>query len=299
MAMFRGDWAECEQLLEQAQQVVDRLETPEPRAIARCIQGGIDYYRGRFRAAEAEFRAAFEEIRAVETGSVLWVLPWLPWALAELGRSDEALGLWAEVEHKLKSRDPRSTQYAFAVAMATFGYQRLGATEQAAACYTRLAPFSGIFIARFMDHALGVAAICAGDHFQAAAHLTAAEAQARRSGARAELALIVLRRGQLEHDPVVVTEGLRLCDQLGMQALAGSILDRQPLPAQRAIPGGLTHRELEVLRLVSQGRTNRQIAEELVLSERTVANHLGAILAKTGSDNRAAAATFALRNGLA
>jgi len=61
----------------------------------------------------------------------------------------------------------------------------------------------------------------------------------------------------------------------------------------------LTQRELEVLRLVSQGRTNRQIAEELVLSERTVANHLGAILAKTGADNRAAAATFALRNGLA
>ena len=144
-----------------------------------------------------------------------------------------------------------------------------------------------------------MAAICAGEHSRAAAHLTAAEAQARRSGARAELALILLRRGQLEHDPVVVTEGLRLCDQLGMQALAGSILDRQPLPAQRAVPGGLTHREVEVLRLVSQGRTNRQIAEELALSERTVANHLGAILAKTDSDNRAAAATFALRNGLA
>ena len=112
MAMFRGDWSECEQLLEQAQQVVDHLETPEPRAIARCIRGGIDYYRGRFRAAEGEFRAAFEEIRAVETGSVLWVLPWLPWALAELGRSDEALGIWAEVEQKLESRERRSTQYA-------------------------------------------------------------------------------------------------------------------------------------------------------------------------------------------
>jgi DNA-binding NarL/FixJ family response regulator len=279
--------------------VIDRLESPEPRAIAKCIRGGIDYYRGRFRAAEAEFRAAFEEIRLVETGSVLWVLPWLPWALAELGRVDEALGVWAEVEQKLESRDPRSTQYAFAVAMATFGYQRLGAIELAAACYARLAPFSGVFIATFMDHALGVAAICIGERSKAVAHLTAAEAQARRSGARAELALILLRRGQLEHDPVIVTEGLRLCDQLGMQALAGRILDSQPLPARLAIPGGLTRREVEVLRLVSQGRTNRQIAAELVLSERTVANHLGSILAKTGADNRAAAATFALRNGLA
>jgi tetratricopeptide (TPR) repeat protein len=102
---WRCEPAEGRALLEQAQQVVDRLETPEPRAIARCKRGGIDYYRGRFRAAEGEFRAAFEEIRAVETGSVLWVLPWLPWALAELGRSDEALGLWAEVEQKLEPLD--------------------------------------------------------------------------------------------------------------------------------------------------------------------------------------------------
>jgi len=150
-----------------------------------------------------------------------------------------------------------------------------------------------------MDHALGVAAICADDRLKAVAHPSAAEGQARRAGARAELALILLRRGQLEQNSVVVTEGLRLCDQLGMQALAGSILDRPPHPMHRSVPGGLTQREVEVLRLLSQGRTNRQIAEELVLSERTVANHLGAILAKTGADNRAGAATFALRHGLA
>jgi hypothetical protein len=84
------------------------------------------------------------------------------------------------------------------------------------ACYARLAPFSGVFIATFKDHALGVAAICVNDRSKAVAHLTTAEAQARRAGARAELALILLRRGQLEHNPVVVTEVLRPCDQLGM-----------------------------------------------------------------------------------
>ena len=299
MALFRGDWSEAERWLDQAQQVVERLESPEPRAIARIVRGSVHYYGGRFRAAESEFRAALEEIRKVETGSVLWILPWLPLALAELGRADEALSVWAEVECKLESRDPRSTQYAFAVALATFGYHRLGATAQAAACYARLTPFTGLFFATFMDHALGVAAISAGRRSDAAAHLKAAEAQARRSGARAELAQILLRLGQLEGSPTVITEGLRLCDLLGMQALARSILDRPPQPTRRALPGGLTQRELEVLRLVAQGRTNRQIAESLTLSERTVANHLGAILAKTGSDNRAAAATFALRNGLA
>ena len=54
-----------------------------------------------------------------------------------------------------------------------------------------------------------------------------------------------------------------------------------------------------MLRLVAKGRTNRAIAEELVLSESTVANHLFSIFAKTGAENRAAAAAYALRHGLA
>ena len=47
------------------------------------------------------------------------------------------------------------------------------------------------------------------------------------------------------------------------------------------------------------GKSNRQIAEELVLSEKTVANHLARIFAKTATDNRAAAAAFAIRAGIA
>lgn len=54
-----------------------------------------------------------------------------------------------------------------------------------------------------------------------------------------------------------------------------------------------------MLRLVAEGRTNRAIAEELVLSESTVANHLLSIFAKTGAENRAAAAAYVLRHGLA
>jgi DNA-binding NarL/FixJ family response regulator len=64
-------------------------------------------------------------------------------------------------------------------------------------------------------------------------------------------------------------------------------------------PAGLSAREVEVLRLVAQGKTNREIAETLVLSERTVINHVSHIFAKTGMDNRAGAAAFALRHGLA
>ncbi|MDQ6661668.1 MAG: protein kinase [Chloroflexota bacterium] len=64
-------------------------------------------------------------------------------------------------------------------------------------------------------------------------------------------------------------------------------------------PAGLTAREVEVLRLVAKGLTNSEIAGELGLSEKTVAHHLTHIFNKTTSENRAAAAAFAIRHGLA
>ncbi len=61
----------------------------------------------------------------------------------------------------------------------------------------------------------------------------------------------------------------------------------------------LTARELMILKLVAQGLTNHEIAERLVLSERTVGNHIGNILGKLHLANRTQAALFALREGLA
>jgi DNA-binding CsgD family transcriptional regulator len=61
----------------------------------------------------------------------------------------------------------------------------------------------------------------------------------------------------------------------------------------------LTARELEVLRLVAAGRTNRQIGEELFISAHTAANHMRSILRKTSCANRTEAATYAHRHGLA
>jgi len=63
-------------------------------------------------------------------------------------------------------------------------------------------------------------------------------------------------------------------------------------------PGGLTVRETEVLRLVAEGRTDRQIAAALVLSETTVGRHLTHIYTKLGVSSRAAATAVALRAGL-
>ncbi|MEO8970047.1 MAG: LuxR C-terminal-related transcriptional regulator, partial [Ktedonobacteraceae bacterium] len=68
---------------------------------------------------------------------------------------------------------------------------------------------------------------------------------------------------------------------------------------QPAYPNGLTAREVQVLRLVAKGLKNNEIAEELELSEKTIAHHLTHIFNKTSSENRAAAAAFAIRHGLA
>jgi DNA-binding CsgD family transcriptional regulator/pimeloyl-ACP methyl ester carboxylesterase len=61
---------------------------------------------------------------------------------------------------------------------------------------------------------------------------------------------------------------------------------------------GLSARELEVLRLVGAGRSNQQIADELVISLNTVQHHVSSILTKTGTTNRTEAAAFAHQHGL-
>jgi DNA-binding CsgD family transcriptional regulator len=63
-------------------------------------------------------------------------------------------------------------------------------------------------------------------------------------------------------------------------------------------PHGLTAREVEVLRLVARGRSNRQIAETLVISENTVARHLSNIFTKLDVSSRAAATSFAYEHDL-
>jgi HD-GYP domain-containing protein (c-di-GMP phosphodiesterase class II)/DNA-binding CsgD family transcriptional regulator len=72
-------------------------------------------------------------------------------------------------------------------------------------------------------------------------------------------------------------------------------------PARRVTspwPAGLTDREVEVLRLLAAGRSNRQIAEALVVSPRTAEHHVQHIYTKIGSSTRAAASLFAMEHGL-
>ena len=89
---------------------------------------------------------------------------------------------------------------------------------------------------------------------------------------------------------------------LGMRSLQAQVAALQqqagPAPPRRAYPAGLSEREAQVLRLVADGKSNRQIADTLFVSPNTVANHVRSILSKTASSNRTEAAAFAVRNGL-
>lgn len=66
----------------------------------------------------------------------------------------------------------------------------------------------------------------------------------------------------------------------------------------RGSAAGLTAREIEVLRLVATGRSNRDIADELVISEKTVASHVGSVLSKLGLPSRSAATAYAYEHDL-
>jgi DNA-binding NarL/FixJ family response regulator len=71
-----------------------------------------------------------------------------------------------------------------------------------------------------------------------------------------------------------------------------------PTAAPAALPDGLTDREAEVLRLITSGMSNGEIAAHLFLSEATVKTHVNHIFAKTGSRDRAHAIAYAHRHGI-
>lgn len=83
-----------------------------------------------------------------------------------------------------------------------------------------------------------------------------------------------------------------------MQALVSPLLTGTLDIEQNTLAEPLTDRELEVLQLVAQGLANKQIAEELYISEHTVKFHVSSIYGKLGATNRAEAVTLGIRQGL-
>jgi DNA-binding NarL/FixJ family response regulator len=87
--------------------------------------------------------------------------------------------------------------------------------------------------------------------------------------------------------------------QLDEAAVAAVVAAAGHEPIRPTLPAGLTPRESEILALVARGLSNRQIANALTLSEKTVRNQVERIYAKVGVNNRVGASLYALTNGIA
>lgn len=163
------------------------------------------------------------------------------------------------------------------------------------------------------DRVRGLLCAAMGQLDQAAVHFEDALAFTRRAGYRPELAwtccdyaeALLQRNGPDDRAEAValLDESSALAQDVGMVPLGKRIADfhdklepqRQPVPDY---PDGLTQREVEVLRLVAQGKSNSQISQELVVAEGTTRRHVANIYEKIGAANRAEATLYALREGL-
>jgi DNA-binding CsgD family transcriptional regulator len=244
--------------------------------------------------------------------------------LAEAGRADQAR---VELE-RLAAGDlaavPRDPAWSYTLATLALACYHLGEAETAVKLHERLEPYAdrNIVTGRVGAICLGPAAYYLGlldltrglpeqalRRFQDAAAL-AGRMQARpmvaMSGEGQARALLALDRpGDRQQAAALLDEVAATAQELGIRglgeradALRAAALAAPPAPAP-AWPAGLTDREVEVLRLIAAGRSNRAIAQALFISPNTVLHHVSSIFAKLGVANRAEAAAYAIRRGLA
>jgi len=169
------------------------------------------------------------------------------------------------------------------------------------------------FITTFARH-LGAAAALAGARETARSWYERGLQDTEQLGFRPELALTRLQLAELllqgepgeraaahEHLDAAIAELRAMHMQPALERALAIRARQRTAPASHPsdiFPAGLSAREVEVLGLIAAGKSNREIAEALVISPNTVIRHVSNILTKTGAANRAEAAVFASRHGL-
>jgi DNA-binding NarL/FixJ family response regulator len=111
------------------------------------------------------------------------------------------------------------------------------------------------------------------------------------------MARVCERRGDQEGQRLDVESARRLFEQLNAEFCLARI-GEQPNRSRSEPAGSLSEREAQVLRLLASGKTNRAIAEELFISEKTVARHVSNIFDKLGVSSRSAATAWAYQRNL-
>jgi DNA-binding CsgD family transcriptional regulator len=214
---------------------------------------------------------------------------WLDWSGAVLGRAEGSL-LWAQ--YHLASGDQRKARRHVdqALALASEPWQ----------------PLALIAIHRF----LGQIDMVDQRFIDAEQHLQESLRWAEACAAPFERALTLLETAELRfaqrrtnEADALLDEVQAICEPLEAQPTLERVevlRHRVSLASKKTLnyPGGLSPREVEVLRLVAEGLTDAEIADNLFVSRRTVNSHLANIFNKLGVNARAAAVAAAARNGL-
>jgi len=316
-ALLDGRFAQAEELIEQGlaagrragDQAVGNYYTGVI-ATLRFMQGRLGELAGLARDAASRF-PAMVVFRAA-----------LAAMLAETGRADEAR---AEVEY-LTAGDlaavPRDPAWSYCLASLALACYHLGEASIAGKLHPLLEPYAdrNIVTGRVGAVCLGPAAYFLGlldltrglpdqalRRFQQAAALAdrmqarPTAAMSREGQARALLALD--RPGDRQRAIALLDEVTATARALGIRGLGERAATVRAAatagPRTPAWPAGLTGREVEVLRLIAAGQSNRAIAQALFISPNTVLHHVSSIFAKLGVANRAEAAAYAIRGGLA
>jgi DNA-binding CsgD family transcriptional regulator len=236
--------------------------------------------------------------------------------LAELGMEDDARRELARV-HQEGLDAYRSTLWVASLSYLADASALVGDEALADLVYPELAPLTGgnvvighgVAFYGSADRYLGCLAATLGDHNLAIEHFERALAANRVMGADTWTAHTLYDFGRAlklrghygdEHPAsALLSEAATLAERIGMQALLARARALGAAPPWSATPpDDLSWREVDVLRLVAAGLSNREIGEELCISGHTVANHVRSILRKTGAANRTEAAGYAHRHAL-
>jgi ATP/maltotriose-dependent transcriptional regulator MalT len=290
-----GSWADA---VEEAERARQRLSEPTHPALGLALyqQGELHRLQGELAEADRAFRSASEHGCEPEPGFALL-------RLAE-GTATAAGAAVRRMLDEGVGRLERPVRLAAAVAVLLAIGDVDGATAAAQELDALAATTEAVLLRAMADHANGAVALAGGDPAAALAPLRRAGERWRELGVPYEAA----------RTRVVLAQALRVLGDGDAAALEldaarttfarlGAVLDvahvdELAAPAPPRPPDGLTGRECEVLRLVAAGRTNREIAAALVISEHTVARHLQNIFVKLGLSSRAAATAYAYEHGL-
>ena len=313
VAESEGDWQTVRDLSDQGLELLPM----DPRLLA--IRTLVEYQLGEFEQGATYLERSLEVMHQVEPGptfeyaSLAELIPLIGRITGEHGHQDAARSA-AETVFASGNALPLATRYARigrALEAVDSGNEALAAEQ-----YDALGSLQGTYMPALsvsFDHLLGLMAQTMGNPDRAMAHFEDALEFCRQAGYRPELAWSCCDYAEalIERDAAgdkaraidLLDESISIASELGMRPLserAGVIKARAGSGPSRPpeSPAGLTQREVEVLRLISGGKTDREIGEELFISIKTVGNHVGNILNKTNAANRTEAATFANQHGL-